>query len=239
MLKFDKHGKNGFNQELIDKLTSEEKELSFLCGYVSLNPVFKKEIKEEMPQYTRIRFEVVTKANNYENRLAIIPTEELESLKNGEHFKTSYFKDNAAKIKERLKIKGDYICNTLRYCSPWLSNDEKTFKNRGKVYTSVYVMFENNKKVLLTQQFDQTLGYIAYPLCATATVLFPPTKKDETWTVGWIKAITKSDINVEYGETAKFIFIFIIAKTIQQVATISIYKFKIFLHIFNFAKIIC
>ena len=204
MLKYDKYGKSGFNQELIDKLTPDEKDLSFLCGYISLNPVFKKETKEEMPQYTRSRFEVVTKANNYENRLAKIPTVELESLKNGENFKTSYFKENAAKVKERLKIKDDYICNTLSYCSPWLRNDEKTLKNRGKVYTSVYVMFENKKKVIMTQQWERIVGYIEYPLCATATVLFPPTKKDETWTVGWIKAITKSDINADYEDNRKF-----------------------------------
>ena len=202
MMKFSTHGKNGFSQELIDQLAPEDKELSFLCGYVSLNPVFTTKVKEEVPRYTRGRFENVTEPGYNKLLSTTIPKNELKSLRNGNQFKMSYFKTNDTKVKDRLKIKDYHICNSLTYCSPWLNKYDKNFKNRGKVYTSVYVMFQDEKR-LLTQECEKRFGYITYPFCATATVLFPPTKCDEIWTVGWIKALTKSDSDVEYGENAK------------------------------------
>ena len=203
-------------------MSREEQELSFLSGLINLNKDFFNPSVSRMPKYSTSRFYDVSnpKVRNEENLKHIVCFEHVlnrcQQIGEESGFrklpKGSILRLMSIYLHRIHKVSREHFASTLALCSIW--PNEKTIealvkrknKDEGKIYSSLGVVYRNDPKVrLVVQESEGWFGYLPYVFKAHATVLFPPIKKGEIWTIGFVQGITKGKMEVNYNEGLRFV----------------------------------
>ena len=211
-----------FSKEEIDTMSREEQELNFLNGLISLNKNFFNPSVSRMPKYLTSRFYDVNDplVRNKENLKHIVCFENVlkRCQKMGEESgyrelpKGSVVRLMSIYLHRIHKVNVEHFASTLSLCSIWpnkkkaKSSIKHRNKDKGKIYSSLGVVYRNDPKVRLVVQ--ESKGYFGYSpdiFKAHATVLFPPIEKHEIWTIGFVQGITKGKMEVNYNEGLRFV----------------------------------
>ena len=211
------------SKDEIEQMSQEEQELSYLNGLVSLNKNFFNPNLARIPKYLISRFFNLTDIknkddlkykNNFEDLLnTILFKQEIDKFSSCKKADISTLKVMSFYLNCIHDVNKAYFCSTLKLCSPWPNKkalnslgNYKGKKEKGKVYSSLGVVYRNDQQVrLVVQESEEWFGYCPYIFRAHATVLFPPIAQDEIWTIGFIQGITKSEVETIYTEGIRFV----------------------------------
>ena len=194
---------------------------TFMDDIVYLNPLLNSKLEFRMPAYSFERFgnvcdvketfpsvkssDMSQTRNFLETRLSQSLLETFDLLEPMEYPSviSKLMKGTESRI---LEIGEKPPQCDLHNCTPWLSKKKplssvKSLKSplKGKIYISISLRHSAENDKVIVQETETCIGYMPPVFSAHATVAFPPICKGEVWTIGWIQAVTKFELDTYCG----------------------------------------
>ena len=207
--------KNKLNQKMAaNKHVDVSNPDNFLEGIIYLNPLLNSEVERRMPGYSFGRFgngrDVKKAFPDFEmsQTMNFLKTPLCPSLlKKFKPIKGSKISKLMKETESRILEIGEKPSKSdLHHCTPWLSKNKplssvESLKSplKGKIYISISLRHSAENDKVIVQETETCIGYMPPVFSAHATVAFPPICKGEVWTIGWIQAVTKFELDTYCG----------------------------------------